>query len=330
MPRPIRTAATAATVTASLALAACGLAQAQAWPSKPIKIIVPFPAGGDLEPVARGLGDHFQATWNQPYIVDFKPGAQAMIGMEYVAKSPPDGYTLMICSIGAMTINPSLYAKVPYTVGKDILPVSLVATTPMVLVAGPKMGVRNYAEFVAKVRAAPGKYSFASAGIGNVTHLAGELFLRQTGLSMVHVPYKGAQAVIADLLGGHIEIYFNPLPSARGYLKGNADKVSALAVTSITRSPQLPEVPTLDELGVRGFDVNSWYALCAPGGVPKDIVDKLAGEVARAVNGPTLPEKLRGFGMNPRASTPEQFAADVRRESEQWARIIREQGIKAE
>ena len=305
-------------------------ASAQAWPSKPIKIIVPFPAGGDLEPVARGLGDHFQEVWKQPYIVDFKPGAQAMIGTEFVAKSPPDGYTLMICSVGAMTINPSLYGKVPYTVGKDILPVSIVASTPMVLVAGPKMGAHSYAEFFAKVKADPGKYSFASAGIGNVTHLAGELFLRQAGLSMVHVPYKGAQAVIADLLGGHIEVYFNPLPSARGYLKSNADKVHALAVTSIARSPLLPEVPTLDELGIKGFDVNSWYGLCAPGGVPRDIVGRLATEVARAVAGTALPERLRGYGMNPRANTPEQFAAEIRRESEQWARIIREQNIKAE
>lgn len=309
---------------------ASGFAQAQAWPSKPIKIIVPFPAGGDLEPVARGLGEHFQEVWKQPYVVDFKPGAQAMIGTEFVAKSPPDGYTLMICSVGAMTINPTLYGKVPYTVGKDIVPVSLVATTPMVLVAGPKMGARTYAEFVAKVKAAPGKYSYASAGIGNVTHLATELFLRQAGLSMVHVPYKGAQAVIADLLGGHIEIYFNPLPSARGYVKQNADKVAPLAVTSRARSPLLPEVPTLDELGVKGFDVNSWYGLCAPGGLPKDIMDKLASETARAVAGTTLPERLRGYGMNPRANTPAQFAEEIRQESEQWGRIIREQNLKAE
>lgn len=316
-------------LSAALALA-CGLAQAQAWPTKPLKIIVPFPAGGDLEPVARVVGDQFQAAWGQPYIVDFKPGAQAMIGTEFVAKSAPDGYTLMICSVGAMTINPSLYGKVPYTVGKDIVPVTLVANTPMVLVAGPKMGARSFTEFVAKVKAAPGKFSFASAGIGNVTHLATELFLRQAGLQMVHVPYKGAQAVIADLLGGHIEIYFNPLPSARGYVKANADKVAALAVTSIARSPILPEVPTLDELGVKGFDVNSWYGLCAPGGVPKDLMAKLAAEVARAVATPAVAEKLRGYGMNPRANTPEQFAEEIRRESEQWGRIIREQGLKAE
>lgn len=309
---------------------ACAFAHAQAYPSKPIKFIVPFPAGGDLEPVARGLGEHFQATWNQPYIVDFKPGAQAIIGTEFVAKSPPDGHTLLICSVGPMTINPSLYAKVPYTVEKDIVPVSLVATTPMVLVVGPKMPAKTYADFLSYVKSHPGKVSFASAGIGNVTHLSAELFMRQTGLSMVHVPYKGAQAVIADLLGGHIEMYFNPLPSARGYLKPNADKVTPLAVTSINRSPLLPDVPTLDKLGVKGFDVNSWYGLCAPGGTPKDIVNKLAAGVASALAGTALPERLRGYGMTPRANTPEQFTAEIRKQSAVWAKIIRDLNLKPE
>ena len=316
---------------ALLALAAVSAwAYAQPYPSRPIKFIVPFPAGGDLDPVARGLGDHFQATWGQPYIVDNKAGAQAMIGTEFVARSPPDGYTLLICSVGPLTITPNLYPSVPYTVGKDIVPVSLVATTPMVLVVGPKLPVKTYGDFLSYVRANPGKVSFASAGIGNVTHLTAELFMRQAGLSAVHVPYKGAQAVIADLLGGHIEMYFNPLPSARGYLKSNTDKVTALAVTSLTRSPQLPEVPTLDELGMKGFDVSSWYALCAPGGTPKEIINKLSAEVARALSGGELPERLRGYGMIPRATTPEQFAEEVRKESTQWAKIIKDKNIKAE
>lgn len=305
-------------------------AHAQAYPAKPIRIIVPFPAGGDLEPVARGLADHFQATWGQPGIVDFKPGANAIVGTEFVAKSPPDGYTLLICSVGAMTINPNLYASLPYTVEKDILPVSLVATTPMVLITGPKLPVKTYAEFFAAIRAQPGKVSFASAGVGNVTHLAAELFIRQAGVAMVHVPYKGAQAVIADLLGGHIEMYFNPLPSARGYLKANAGKVTPLALTSIARSPILPEVPTLDELGLKGFDVNSWFGLCAPGGTPKDIVAKLSAEVRRAAAGQALQDRLQAYGMNVRANTSEQFAAEIRRESAQWAKIIKDKGIRAD
>lgn len=303
---------------------------AQSYPSKPIKFVVPFPAGGDLDPIARGLGDHFQATWGQPYIVENKPGANAMIGTEYVAKAAPDGYTLLICSPGAMTINPNLYPKVPYTVGKDITPVSLVATAPMVLVIGKKMPAKTYAEYVSYIKANPGKVSFASAGRGNVTHLVAELYMREAGLSTVHVPYKGAQAVIADLLGGHIEMYFNPLPSARGYVKQNADKVTPLAVTTKTRSPLLPDVPTLDELGLKGFDVYSWYGLCAPGGTPKEIVDKLSAEVAKALATGDLSERLRGFGTNPQASTPEKFAEDIRKETAQWGKIIKDNDIKAE
>jgi len=303
---------------------------AQPYPSKPIRFIVPFPAGGDLDPVARGLGDHFQATWGQPYTVENRPGANAMIGTEFVAKSPPDGYTLLICSPGAMAINPNLYSKIPYTVGKDIIPVSLVATAPMVLVISKKIPATTYAEFVSYIRANPGKVSFASAGRGNVTHLVAELFMREAKLSAIHVPYKGAQAVIADLLGGHIEMYFNPLPSARGYVKQNAGRVTALAVSTRTRSPLLPDVPTLDELGLKGFDVYSWYGLCAPGGTPKEIVNKLSAEVARALSTGDLAERLRGFGTNPQANTPEQFAEDIRKETALWGRIIKDNDIKAE
>ncbi|HVE49483.1 MAG TPA: tripartite tricarboxylate transporter substrate binding protein [Casimicrobiaceae bacterium] len=306
------------------------VAHGQPYPSKPIKFVVPFPAGGDLDPIARGLGDHFQATWGQPYVVENKAGANAMIGTEFVAKAPPDGYTLLICSPGAMTINPNLYPKVPYTVGKDIIPVSLVATAPMVLVVSKKLPAKTYPEFVSHIKANPGNVSFASAGRGNVTHLVAELYMREANLSTVHVPYKGAQAVIADLLGGHIEMYFNPLPSARGYVKQNADKVTPLAVTTRVRSPQLPDVPTLDELGLKGFDVYSWYGLCAPGGTPKEIVSKLSAEVARALSSAELPERLRGFGTNPQASTPEQFAEQIRSETAQWAKIIKEKDIKAE
>lgn len=303
---------------------------AQPYPNKLIKFVVPFPGGGDLDPIARGLGEHFQATWGQPYIVENRPGANAMIGTEYVARSAPDGYTLLICSPGAMTINPNLYSNVPYTVGKDIIPVSLVATAPMVWVVGNKLPMKTYSEVVSYIKANPGKVSFASAGRGNVTHLAAELFMSEAGLSTVHVPYKGAQAVIADLLGGHIEMYFNPMPSARGYVKQNADKVTPLAVTSKVRSPQLPDVPTLDELGLKGFDVYSWYGLCAPGGTPKEIVDKLNAEVVRALSKGDLSERLRGLGTNPQSNTPEQFADQIRRETVMWGKIIKDKDIKAD
>jgi tripartite-type tricarboxylate transporter receptor subunit TctC len=198
------------------------------------------------------------------------------------------------------------------------------------MVIGKKMPASTYQEVVSYIKANPGKVSFASAGRGNVTHLVAELFMTEAGLSTVHVPYKGAQAVIADLLGGHIEMYFNPMPSARGYVKQNPDKVTALAVTSRVRSPHLPDVPTLNELGLKGFDVYSWYGLCAVGGTPKEIVDKLSVEVGRALSKGDLPERLRGVGTNPQASTPEQFAEQIRRETAQWAKIIKEKDIKAE
>lgn len=325
------------TLLRSLALAAFSVASVSAptfaadpYPNKIIKIVVPFPGGSDLDPIARGLGDHFKSVWGQPYLVDNKPGANAMIGTSSVAKSPGDGHTLLICSPGPMTINPALYPKVPYTVGKDIVPISLVGTTPMVLVASNRVPAKNYAEFAAHLKANPGKVFFASGGAGNVTHLVAEVFLRQAGLSAIHAPYKGGQAAITDLLGGHVDFYFNPLPSARGYLKAQADKVTPLAVTSLERSPYLPDVPTLHELGLKGFDVNSWYGLCAPGDTPKDILAKLSAETARALAGGELPERLRSVGTDPRASTPEQFAERIRKESAQWAAIIKDKDIKAD
>lgn len=319
-------------------LALCALAAAsaaafsQAYPNKMIKIVVPFPAGSDLDPIARSLGDHFRTAWGQPYIVDNKPGANAMIGTGYVAKSPADGHTLMICSPAPMTINPNLYPKanVPYTVGKDIVPVSLIGTTPMVLVAGARMPVKNYAEFASYLKANQGKVFYASGGTGNLTHLVAEVFLHQAGLSATHTPYKGGAAAITDLIGGHVDFYFNPLPSARSYLTAQADKVKPIAVTSLERSPYLPDVPTLNELGLKNFEINSWYGLCAPGDTPKDILAKLSAETAKALAGGELPDKLRAVGTTPRASTPEQFSSQISRESAQWATIIKDKNIKAD
>ena len=317
----------------SMALAfypALASAQAQTYPNRPIKLIVAFPPGGDIDPVARALGEHFQSAWGQPNVVDFKPGAGAILGTDFVAKASPDGYTLLLCSIGAMTINPGLYLKLPYNVEKDLEPVSLIATTPMVLVVNRTVPATKFSEFLAYAKANPGKLTYASAGTGNVTHLTGELFDSVTGVKMTHVPYKGSAPALADLLGGHVNLFFNPLPSARGYLKASADKVTPLAVTTLKRSSHLPEVPTLDELGVKGFDVKSWYGLCAPGGTPRDIVQKLNAEVGRALAGTSFPERLKSLGTDPAPTTVEQFTRMIRTETAQWAKIIREQGIKVE
>ena len=305
-------------------------AQAQTYPNKPIKIIVAFPPGGDIDPIARALGEHFTSAWGHPNVVDYKPGAGAILGTDFVAKAPPDGYTLLLCSIGAITINPGLYAKLPYNVEKDLEPVSLLATTPMVLVVNRTVPATKFDEFLAFARANPGKLTYASAGTGNVTHLTGELFSGATGVKMTHVPYKGSAPALADLLGGHVNMFFNPLPSARGYLKTSLDKVTPLAVTTLRRSSHLPEVPTLDELGLKGFDVKSWFGLCAPGGTHKDIVQKLNAEVGRALAGTAFPERLRLLGTDPAPSSVEQFTRMIRTETAQWAKIIRDQGIKVE
>lgn len=312
------------------ALALSSVAHADTYPDKLIKIVVPFPGGSDLDPMARGLGEHFRAAWGQPYIVENRAGASAQLGTGHVAKSPADGHTLLICSPGPITINPGLYPKLPYTVGKDIVPVSLLGTTPMVLVASKRMPVQNYQEFVKYAKANPQKMFYASAGAGNLTHLVAELFLGQAGLKAVHTPYRGGQAAINDLLGGHVDFYFNPLPSARGYIQAQTDKVVPLAVTSLERSPFLPDVPTLNELGLKGFEVNSWYGLCAHGDTPREILTRLSTETARALAGGDLPERLRAVGTTPRASTPEQFAEQVRRESAKWAAIIKDKNITAD
>ena len=308
--------------------AATAIAQAQGYPSRPIKIIVAFPPGGDIDPVARALGAHFHSVWGHPNVVDFKPGAGAILGTDFVAKAPPDGYTLLLCSIGAMTINPGLYPKLPYNVEKDLEPIALIATTPMVLVVNRSVPATQFDAFLAYAKANPGKLTFASAGTGNVTHLVGELFASVAGVKMTHVAYKGSAPALNDLLGGHVSMFFNPLPSARGYLKASADKVTPLAVTSLERSAHLPGVPSLDELGVKGFDVKSWYGLCAPGGTPKDIVQKLNAEVGRALAGTSFPERLRSLGTDPSPTTVEQFTRMIRAETVQWAKIIRERGIK--
>jgi tripartite-type tricarboxylate transporter receptor subunit TctC len=301
---------------------------AQNYPSKPIKFIVGFPAGGDPEPMVRGLADHFTKLWGQPVVVEYKPGAQQRIAYEEVARAAPDGHTLLMCNIGATTINPTLYPNVQYKIGENIAPISFLASATMVLISGPKLGARSYAEVIAAAKKSPGKIAYAaSGGAGNVTHMAGQLFMREAGVDLMYVPYKGTQAVVADLLGGHVDMYFQPMPSARAYLTGHPDKVKPIAVTSLNRSSYMPEVPTLNELGLKGFDVNTWFGLCTTGGTPKDIIKKLADAVADGErNG--LAAKWREFGLTARSTTPEQFTEMIRKETTLWAKVIKENGIK--
>ena len=312
---------------------ATGLASAQtaqSYPSKPIKIVLGFPAGGDLEPIVRGLADHLTKLWGQPAVIEYKPGAQQRIAFDEVSRAAPDGHTLLMCSVGALAINPSLYPNLQYKVGENIAPVSFLASTTTVLISGPKLGARSYSDVVAAARKSPGKIGYGSSGgVGNLTHMVGQIFMSETGLDLMHVPYKGTQGVVADLLGGHVDLFFQPLPSARSYLSAHPDKVKAIAVTSLNRSPYMPDVPTLNELGVKGFDVNSWFGLCTTGGTPKDIVKKIADAVADGERS-GLAAKWREFGLTARSTTPEQFTEMIRKEAAMWAKVIKDYGIKAD
>jgi len=306
----------------------CSGAFAQGFPSKPVRLIVPFPPGGDIEPLARILGERLQSVWGQPVLVESKAGAAAIIGTDFVAKSAPDGHTLLMCSAGPIAINPGLYPKLPYNVEKDFDPIALIAAAPMVLLVNDTVPAKNFAEFLAYAKAKPGALTFASSGTGSIMHLTTMLFLGDAGLTMMHVPYKGSAPAIQDLLGGHVNLYFNPMPSALGALK--AGKVRALAVTSAGRSPLLPEVPTLDELGIKGFDALSWYGLCAPSGTPRDVSQKIHAEVNRATSQPAIQERLRALGSEPLQTSMEGFQSLVRKDTARWARVIRENTVKVD
>ena len=308
-------------------LAVVSLNGLAAWPEKPIKVLIGYAPGGSTDVVARLLAPKLGEKLGQPVIVENKPGGAGDLAAEVMLQAPPDGYTLLMTTVAVHAINPGLL-KQRFHPLNDFTPIALVCSYPMIMIGSPQTSFKSIGEL--KELAAKSPTFYSSSGVGSPGHLSGELLVRALKADITHVPYKGAQAVIADLLGGHVEMYFNPMPSARGYVKQNPDKVTPLAVTSRVRSPQLPDVPTLDELGLKGFDVYSWYGLCAPGGTPKDIIDKLSAEVARALAKGDLPERLRGFGTNPQASTPEQFAEQIRTETATWAKIIKDKDIKAE
>lgn len=300
-------------------------ALAQTYPSKPIKLIVPFPAGGDVDPIARVLGEHLHSVWGQPAIVESRAGAGGTIGSDFVAKSAPDGYTLLMCSAGPITIGPALYSNLPYAPEKDFDAVALIGVAPLVLLVNDTVAAANYAEFLALTKAKPGMLTFASSGIGSLAHLTTMAFAGEAGVKMTHVPYRGSAPATQDLLGGHVNLAFNPMPSALGAVP--TGKVRPLAVTSAKRSPLMPDVPTLDELGLKGFDVVSWYGVCAPAGTPKDVLQKLNLEINRATASPLVQERLRVLGTVARNATIEEFQALMRKDADRWSRVIRENGI---
>ena len=299
----------------------------QTYPTKPIRLIVPFAAGGDIDPIARVLAEHLQSTWGQPALVEARPGAAGTIGSDFVAKSAPDGYTLLMCSAGPITISPSLYSTLPYKVEKDFEPVVLIGGAPLVLLVNDTVPAATFAEFLALAKSKPGMLTVASSGVGSMAHLTAMAFGSETGVKLTHVPYKGSAPAVQDLLGGHVNLSFNPMPSARAALASG--KVRALAITSEKRSPILPDVPTLDELGVKGFDAVSWYGVCAPSGMPQAVVQQLHSEINRATSLAAIQERMRLLGTDTRNATIEEFRTLLEKDANRWSRVIRENDIRA-
>jgi tripartite-type tricarboxylate transporter receptor subunit TctC len=314
---------------AGVLLAACAAAaSAQSFPSKPIRIVVPFPPGGTTDVLARAAAQKLSDTLGQPAVVDNRPGAGGNIGAELVAKSPPDGYTLLMGTVGTHAINPALYPKMPYDHIRDFAPVILVAGVPNVLVINPSLPVNSVQELVAYARANPGKLNFASSGSGTSIHLSGELFKTAAGLSMTHVPYKGSAPALMDLIGGQVQLMFDNLPSALPQIK--AGKLKALAVTSRERAPALPNVPTIAESGFPGFEASSWFGLLAPAGTPQPVIATINGEVAKWLASPDAKEKLLAQGANAAGGTPEDFAKHIAAETAKWQKVVKESGAKVD
>ena len=318
-------------VFALLAIAAAGLpfvASAQTYPSRPIKLVVPFPPGGPLDLAGRAIGQHLSDAWGQPVVVENKPGAGGNIGADAVAKSPADGYTLVMGALSTHAVNPHLFAKMPYDALKDFAPVTLVAITPNVLVVNSSVSANNVKDLIALAKASPGKLSFASGSNGSAGHLAGELFKTLAGIDIVHVPYKGGAPAMQDLLGGQVQFMFDNLANSTAQLK--AGKLKAFAVTTSKRSPLAPELPTMSEAGVPGFDISTWYGIMAPAGTPPDIVKKLNGEIVKFLASDDMKEKLKAQGAEPAPMSPEQFDAFIRAEWTKYAKIVKDSGAKVD
>ncbi|MFN6994344.1 MAG: tripartite tricarboxylate transporter substrate binding protein [Aquincola tertiaricarbonis] len=321
-------AALAGTLAALGSLAALPASAQDDWPAKPIRIVVPFAAGGTSDVLARTLGAQLQTSLKQTVLIENKAGAGGVIGADSVAKAAPDGYTLLLGTIATHAINPALLPKMPYNAAKDFAPVMLLGSISNVLLVGPDQPFKTVAELVAAAKARPGSLQFASAGQGTSQHLSGETFKLLAGVNLTHVPYKGSAPAIQDVMGGQIPMSFETALVALPQIK--AGKVRALAVTSAKRSAVLPDVPTMQEAGIATFDVASWQALYAPAGTPPAIVSKLNAELARIVAQPETKARIDGLGLEYTPNTPEQFGAFQRGEQAKWARIVKDGNVKVE
>jgi len=313
-----------------VALAAAGpvgLALAQGYPGKPIRIVVPFPPGGGTDIVARILTQKLSESFGANFVIDNRAGAGGSIGTEMVAKAPPDGYTLGIVS-GSHAINPSLYSKLPFDAVRDFAPVTMLVSGPGLLVVHPSLPVKTVKELIALAKGKPGQLNYASAGNGTPPHLAGELFKSMAGVDMVHVPYKGNTPAFVDLISGQVSLSFPTIPSALPHVQ--AGRLRALAVTSRKRSAVMPQLPTIAESGLPGYDTSSWFGMLAPAGTPREIVRKLQQESAKVLQLRDVREKLLSQGLEPVGSTPEEFAATIESEIAKWAKVVKASGARVE
>lgn len=314
-------------VAAALATLPFG-AQAQAkWPDKTIRLVVPFPAGGTTDIVGRIAAQELHEGLGVSVIVDNRAGAGGNIGSDIVAKAAPDGYTLLLGTVGTHAINESLYSKLSFSPRKDFAPVTLIATVPNVLVVHPSVKANNVQEFIDLLKANPGKTNYGSAGNGTSIHLSGELFKSMTGTEMTHIPYKGSSPAVADLLGGQVQAMFDNLPSAISHIRSG--KLRALAVTSAKRSESLPDVPSIGET-VKGFDAGSWFGLLAPAGTPPEIVQRLQTTLVEALKKPEVREKLAQQGAVPVGNTPAEFTTFIESETAKWGKVVKDSGARVD
>jgi tripartite-type tricarboxylate transporter receptor subunit TctC len=309
-----------------LALAFSGAVQAQ-YPAKPVRIVVPYPPGGTVDVVARNLAQQLTVQTGQQFIVDNRAGANGTIGSDFVSKAAPDGYTLLV-QASIFVINPLFLKNVPYDVQRDFTPVANIGSVPLLVTAHPSVPAANLREFVALVRANPDRYAFATTGLGSAGHLTEEVIKRDAGLAILIVPYKGAGPALTDIVGGQVSALADPLPSSFPHVKGG--RLKALAVTSRERISFMPEVPTMAESGFPGFEMLSWYGLWGPPGLPRDVVDRLAAETAKAVRSAEMRDKLASQGFLPDGSGSAAFAAYVRDEIAKYAKIVKDANIKVD
>ncbi len=318
----------AATLSAGAFAQAASTGSGQAWPAKPIRIVVPFPPGGGTDIIARETSQRVAKATGWTFVIDNKPGAGGNLGIDAVAKSPADGYTIVIGQTSNLAINPTLYSRLPYDPQKDLAPIVLLANAPLVMVTGASSPYKTAGEVVAAAKAKPGKVNFASPGNGTVAHLTSELFQKSAGITTQHVPYKGASQALVDVIGGNVELYMSSVPTMLGQIKQG--KVRALAVSAAKRVDDLPNVPTFAEQGFKSVEAGTWFGLLAPAGTPKEVVARINAEFVKALKQPELVKRLGEEGADAMGGTPEQFAALIKDEIPRWGKVVKESGAKVD